>query len=131
MQQIKKYRSIHIGILSFLLFACVFFTFYDILYEKIWWTVFTIYIPCSTLFLFGIKAWKDWSVKRLGYFSIILGFIDVALVGYAIALFLQSELLWSGVTLGFAILLIIMTWSVFTLRKKIDVYKKISHSDLN
>ena len=119
MQQIKKYRSIHIGILGFLLFACVFFTFYDILHEKVWWSTFVIYIPCSAIFLFGIKAWKDWSTKRLGYFIIILGLIDVALVGYAIALFLQGELLWSGVTLGFAILLILMTWSVLILRKKI------------
>lgn len=120
MKQIKKYRSVHIGILGFLLFACVFFSFYDILYEKIWWTVFTIHISCSIIFLFGIKAWKDWSVNRLGYFSIILGLIDTALVSYAIALFLQGESLWSGVTFTFAILLILMTWSVFILRKKIE-----------
>ena len=120
MQQIKKYRSIHISVLSFLLFTCVFFTFYDVLFEKIWWTVFTIYIPCSVIFLFGIKAWKDWSIKKLGYCAIILGLIDTALVSYGTVLFFQDEWLWSGVTFGFAALLVVMIWSVFKLRQVIE-----------
>lgn len=112
-KNIQRHRRINLGILIFLIACCVFFTFWDLLYEKIWWSVVSIYIPCAAVFGFGMYVWNGFKSKGLYAFGIILMLVDIFLVGYGVLLCIQGEWLWGPLTLGFSALTIPMTWSAF------------------
>ncbi|MFK7923111.1 MAG: hypothetical protein AB8H47_14200 [Bacteroidia bacterium] len=113
---VKQHRRINLILLSLLLACCVFFTFFDILYIKIWWTIPVIYLPCTLIFAGGINAWYKLNINQLYINGIILLLVSMLLLGYGVYLSLQKEFLWGPLTLGFAGLLLAMSWSSFNAR---------------
>ena len=120
---IARHRLVNISILGFLAASCVFFSVYDLLYEKIWWTTVSIYLPCLLVFLFGLDSWRELKVRNLLILGIGFVAIDLFLEIYGTILCLQGEWLWGLLTLGFSIFTIGLTWSIFV------VWSRLKQSD--
>lgn len=116
---LASHRLLNLIVLTFLLISSVFFSFYDILSEKIWWSTWFIYLPCSIVFLFGVYSWKNLNAGSLLILGIILLLIDAFLLGYGLWLWTQGELLWGPLTLGFSLLTGGLTYSTFFVWNKI------------
>ncbi|MEL6674842.1 MAG: hypothetical protein AAFR61_21720 [Bacteroidota bacterium] len=110
------HQRMNLALLGLLIAACVYFSTYDIQAEKIWWTTWYIYLPRGLIFFLGSIIWKKPSPTGLG---MVLGFlllIDLFLIGYGAWLSLQGEMLWGPLTLAFAGLTGLLSWSTWKAR---------------
>ncbi|MEO0897615.1 MAG: hypothetical protein AAFY71_14515 [Bacteroidota bacterium] len=97
----------------FLLAACLFFSPFDIFYVGIYWTTYSIYLPCAAIFLFGLQAWRTHNKGNLFVTSVIMLIVDICLMAYGVYLTIQGDLLWGTVTLAFTLPTIYLTWAAF------------------
>jgi hypothetical protein len=116
--KVPHHRSANIAILAFLLVSCLFFAGYDVLYEKVWWSTWAIYVPCSAVFSFGLYSWTKLLPRNLFILGILFVAIDLFLVAYGLYLLISGESLWGTVTLGFSLLTIGMTLSTFLVKRE-------------
>ena len=109
--QLIRISRINRAVLWFLLGSCLFFGVYDVVFEKIWWTTYSIYIPCTLIFGFGIMAWNSQSAPNLHLLGWIFLAIDLFLITYGAFLLAVGEVLWGMVTIAFAGITLWITYS--------------------
>ena len=124
MKSIKRHRQINIFLLGILVAACLFFTVYDIFYEKIIWSTLYIYIPCSVIFVFGTLAWVAMNAQQLKLLCTFFLVVDFFLVIYGIILLFSDQPHWGWVTLGFGLLTLLMSRSIFLVRTQLRKSKQ-------
>lgn len=100
--QLKRYSKISRAVLWFLLGSCLFFSVYDVVFERIWWTIYSIYVPSALVFGFGIQAWNSQSARNLQVLGWMFLAIDLFLVAYGAFLLAVGEVLWGVVTIAFS-----------------------------
>lgn len=117
--QLARYSKTNRGVLWFLLSSCLFFGVYDVLVEKIWWTTYSIYLPCALIFSFGIRAWESQSARDLQLLAWIFVAIDLFLVSYGVILLVDGEVLWGLVTIAFSFITIAIAYAAMKGSQKI------------
>lgn len=117
--QLVKYSRIIRAVLWFLLGSCLFFGVYDVIFEKIWWTTYSIYVPCALIFAFGIKAWNSQSARSLQLLGWIFLAIDLFLIAYGAFLLAVGEVLWGVVTIAFSLITGAITYATMITSQKI------------
>ncbi len=121
--QLIRLTKISRGVLWFLLGSCLFFSVYDVVFEKIWWTTYSIYVPCALVFGFGIMAWNSQSARKLQLLGWMFLAIDLFLIAYGTFLLAVGEVLWGVVTIAFSLITGAITYAAMIASQKLGIDK--------
>ena len=86
--------SLLVRMLSFLLFACMFFSIYDLVFEKIWWSTVYLYIPFSLIFTWCLYVWRRSKYGQMLIHGVLFLLISLGVNAYGIYLVSNGESLW-------------------------------------
>ena len=90
-------------IASALVLVCIIASIYDVTVESLYWTLYTVYLPCSLACLVSAVAW--WKQSR---FLMLVGTISLSAIDIGSLIFVLGQFRpWSPVTTGLCFLLVV------------------------